>query len=321
MSAHAHDPGLVHAAAFYEGDDGFQSRMLPFVRAGLEAGEPVLVMVPRRKLDALRDALGDDAREVEFADITVVGANPGLLINAWRDFVRRRSRPGRAVRGIGEPIWPGREPAELADCRRQEELVNLAFAGGPPVQLVCPYDEVALDQPVLEGARRSHPLVLADGRFAPCPDYAGLEALRRPFDEPLPDPPPGAAELAFDHATLDQLRAFVMRRAAQARLGERRAEEVALAVNELAGNSVRHGGGAGVLLSWEADGAFVAEVRDRGHISDPLVGLEPAATGELGGHGLWLVNNLCNLMQIRSSRGGTAIRVRFRSSRPASHDT
>src|SRR5436190_12926761 len=100
-----------HSALLYAGDDEFLEGTVPFIRDGLEAEEPVLVMVPGRKVEMLRDALGTDAREVSFADMTEVGANPGHIIPEWHQFASDRHVPGRGLRGIGEPIWPDRTPA------------------------------------------------------------------------------------------------------------------------------------------------------------------------------------------------------------------
>ena len=57
-----------------------------------------------------------------------IGANPACIIPAWRDFVDECAEAGRAIRGIGEPIWADRSPAELVECQRHESLLNLAFA-------------------------------------------------------------------------------------------------------------------------------------------------------------------------------------------------
>ena len=51
------DEGFVHEALLYAGDDGFVNGTLPFVREGLERGEPVLVVVQREMIDRLRAAL------------------------------------------------------------------------------------------------------------------------------------------------------------------------------------------------------------------------------------------------------------------------
>ena len=59
--------------------------------------------------------------------------------------------------GIGEPVWPGRSDAELVECSRHESLLNLAFDGGRPWRLLCPYDSVQLTPSVLAEACRNHP--------------------------------------------------------------------------------------------------------------------------------------------------------------------
>jgi anti-sigma regulatory factor (Ser/Thr protein kinase) len=305
-SQHSH---FRHAALFYAGEDAYAEGLVPFIRAGLEADEPVLVMVPGRKVELLRGALGSDARAVHFADMTEVGANPGWIIPAWRDFVEERAEPGARLRGIGEPIWAGRSPAELIECQRHEALLNVAFNGAAPMDLLCPYDERALEDRVLEEALRSHPIVLEDGNFHDSSAYVGVETAAKPFRVPLPDPPADAAALEFEPSTLQAIRVFVAMRAADAGLDPMRTEDLVLAVNELASNSVRHGGGSGVLRTWVDGNTFVAEVSDSGQIDYPLAGREQPVSGQVGGHGLWLVNQLCDLMQMRTYPTGSVVRV------------
>ena len=86
--------------------------------------------------------------------------------------------------------------------------------------------------------------------------------------------------------------------------------DLALAVHELAANSVRHGGGAGRLMWWEEDDSFVCEVRDGGVISEPLVGRVRPPEGAHSGRGLWMVNLICDLVQIHSGQGPNRVRVR-----------
>ena len=58
--------------------------------------------------------------------------------------------------------------------------------------------------------------------------------------------------------------------------------------------------------------AVVCEVRDGGHIDAPLVGRERPSLERPGGRGLWLVNQLCDLVQIRSFPTGTVVRLHMR---------
>src|SRR4029453_14786804 len=128
----------------YAGEVDFLAGTLPFLREGVAADEPVLVVVSAARIGLLRSALGRDADRVAFADMADVGANPARIISAWRDFVAP-SQPARGrARGIGEPIWAARTPAELVECQRHETLLNLSFAGVPAWWLLCPYDTTAL---------------------------------------------------------------------------------------------------------------------------------------------------------------------------------
>jgi anti-sigma regulatory factor (Ser/Thr protein kinase) len=88
-----------------------------------------------------------------------------------------------------------------------------------------------------------------------------------------------------------------------------RATDLVLAVNELLTNSVRHGGGSGVLRIWQDDHTLVCEVRDRGRITDPLADRRRPDPGRTGGRGLWVANQLCDLVQLRSLDGENVVRV------------
>jgi anti-sigma regulatory factor (Ser/Thr protein kinase) len=304
--------GFVHDALFYAGEDDFVERCAPFVREGVEGGEPVLVVVGARKLERLREALNGHGDAVLFADMAEVGANPARIIPAWQDFVDSRGAEGRRVRGIGEPVWAGRGAAALAECQRHESLLNLAFAGSGPWRLLCPYDAGSLGDEVLEEARRSHPAVLEGGRRHDSPSYRGLDAIAAPFDDPLPPAPADAEELPFELASVGGVRTLVRQRAAAAGLDPPRRENAALAAHEMATNSIRHGGGSGVLRVWTDGGMLVCELRDGGRIVDPLVGRRRPSSLSEGGRGHWMANQLCDLVQVRTFASGTVVRLHVR---------
>src|SRR3954470_14557436 len=129
-----------HEALMYSGPDEFLSGTAAFLRDGARAGEPMLVVVDAAKIAMLREELGDDAQAVQFADMADVGANPARIIPAWREVVDRHGGEGTPVRAIGEPIWPERSAAELAECRLHEALLNVAFNDDGGFRLLCPYD-------------------------------------------------------------------------------------------------------------------------------------------------------------------------------------
>jgi anti-sigma regulatory factor (Ser/Thr protein kinase) len=306
------EQGFRHEALLYAGDGGFLDATLPFIRAAVAAGDPILVVVGARKIDRLRRELGDDAARVAFEDMAGVGTNPARIIPAWREFVDDHAAPGRRLRGVGEPIWAGRSAAELVECQRHECLLNVAFADAADFWLVCPYDTAGLDATVIELAHHSHPVLVQDGVAQASTAYHDGGAVAAPFADPLPDAPPGATEVAFDGDTLFGMRGLVAATAFDAGLDALRAGDLVLAMHELATNSVRHGGGQGVLRVWHDDDAVICEVRDAGRIEHPMAGRQRPPSGQLGGHGLWLINQLCDLVQIRSFPGGGVVRLHMR---------
>jgi anti-sigma regulatory factor (Ser/Thr protein kinase) len=295
----------------YAGLDEFTARMGAFIGDGVAAGEPTLVVVSAAKIARLRAELGADAEGVVFADMADVGANPGRIIPAWRAFVSEHEPGGRSLRGIGEPIYPERSATELVECHRHEALLNLAFAGTPAFWLVCPYDTEALPPDVIDTARHTHPSVVTDGVANESALFDGLDAVAAPFADPLPPPPATAQTVEIRLDALGAVRRFVADRAG-AELDADRAQDLLLAVNELATNTVRHGGGRGVLRVWREPSALICDVTDAGRIEQPLVGRERPRLGQVGGYGLWLANQLCDLVQVRAFASGGAVRVHMR---------
>jgi anti-sigma regulatory factor (Ser/Thr protein kinase) len=241
-----------------------------------------------------------------------VGANPARIIPAWREFVNEHFGSRRRLRGVGEPATPERGAAELVECHHHEALLNLAFAEAAAFRLLCPYDASALDPADIEQAKRTHPFLIAHGVETVSPRYRGIELASRPFSTPLPKPPSYAEELAYDAGTMDVVRGLIQRRSIDAGLSERGMQDLVLAVDEMATNSVRHGGGHGLLRVWQEPDALICEVRDAGRIREPLVGRVRPAIGQVGGFGVWLANQVCDLVQIRSVASGTVIRLHMR---------
>jgi anti-sigma regulatory factor (Ser/Thr protein kinase) len=302
------EEGYRHEALLYAGHDEFMGGALGFVREAIAADEPVLVVVSTQKIDALRGELGGDSEGVLFADMATVGTNPARIIPAWQTFVERHAASGRRLRGIGEPVHPARRAAELVECQRHEALLNLAF-GDHRFWLLCPYDTTALADAVIDEARRSHPFVCEGGVPARSADYVGAAVFAAPFDEALPPPPPDASMLAFDVMALRALRRLVGGAAVAAGLSGERASDFVLAANEIATNSLTHGGGHGVLRVWREPSALLCEISDAGLIEDPLVGRRHPGSESIGGRGLWVANQVCELVQVRSSPSGTNVRL------------
>jgi anti-sigma regulatory factor (Ser/Thr protein kinase) len=294
-----------HRALFYRAPEDYTAQVSEFLRAGLAAGEPALVAVPGRQYAWLREALADVAANVRFADITRIGRNPAWIIPTVQEFAD--ASPGKRVRYVGEPIWPARTAAELREATRHEALLNLAFAGAN-AEILCPYDVTRLTPAIIGDARRTHPILITDGAAAASQFYAGPGTVPASCQIPLTQPPPDAMSMNYTR-DLSAVRSEVEKQARQARLPETKIVDLVLAVGEVAANTVRHAHSPGTLDISVDEREIVCTIRDSGTITDPLAGRRRPKPDALDGHGLWLVHQVCDLVEMRSGSSGTAIRL------------
>ena len=146
-------------------------------------------------------------------------------------------------------------------------------------------------------------------RASAAPDALTGPPSRRPAgDGPLPPPAPGAMSYAYT-TDLAAVRAVVYRYARQAGLTESRAIDLVLAVSEVAANTVRHAKSPGSLKIWYDTEEIVCQIQDQGTITDPLAGRRQPSLEAMGGHGLWIVNQVCDEVEMRSDETGTTIRL------------
>jgi len=303
-AVHAHSQ-FRHEALLYTGIDGFLAAVLPFVRDGLARDEPVMVAVIARRLEALRTALGADAGRVRLVDMASLGANPARIIPAWREFVDLNLASGRPIRGVGEPIWSGRSPAELIECQLHESLLNLAVAPDTPLWLLCPYDTEALPAAVISEARRSHPVLARTDKRRPSDSYAGTGHARDMFEAALPSPVGPVHEFAVDDRRLAEVPGWVALQAARAGLAADRTDNLVTALTDITRTSVNDARRA-MLRSWQEGHTLIHEVRDPRVIDDPMVGRGGSTPRDIAlGH----AHQLCDLIQVRSGATGTIVRT------------
>lgn len=298
----------THLAFLYRDPAEYLGGMVPFVHAGVDAGQPVAVVVPAPQLGLLRSEFGGLAG-VELIDMADEGRNPGRIIPGVLK-VFTDAHAGRPVRIVGEPIWAGRTGLEYPACAQHEARINLAFADGS-VSILCPYDTSRLDQLVIDDAGRTHPcLGSADDGWYDSDDF-DPEGLLAEYNRPLPPPRGEAITFDFDRSCLAKARQFAAEEAAQRGVRADRIHDVVQVVGELAANSLVHGGGRGRLRLWTEHDQVVCEVNDAGHIRDPMAGHLPAGNHDLHGRGLLMVNLLSDLVRMHTVPGSTTVRAYF----------
>lgn len=158
-------------------------------------------------------------------------------------------------------------------------------------------------------AALTHPVVIERGVEQVSADF-DPEKVIDVYNELGPEPVDAAA-LDFDTDALGEVRAFAIAEAARRSLSDDRLLDLELAVNELAANSIVHGGGGGTLRVWSRPGHVVCEVTDLGHIHDPLAGRRPVGPEVHGGRGLLLVNQVSDLVRISRTADGTRVQIHF----------
>ncbi len=292
-----------HEALLYRGEQDFLDTAVPFLQGAVDAGEAALVVVGADRISALKERLPD--APVMFADMADVGANPARIIPAWTQFVAEHGTPAR---GIGEPIWPGRPSLELEECQLHESLLNVAFAEANGFWLLCPYDIDALGQDVVDGAMASHPVAMSEGTSWESAAYREYDETSSPAKR-LPPPPVPPARFRLYPGRLSELRTFVSEQAIRHLVDPERADDLVVAVNELAVNTLLYGGGHAQVACWREPHGLVLEVSDHGSLRDPLAGRRQPMPDNENGRGLWMVQQLCDLVQVRRTDAGMAVRV------------
>jgi anti-sigma regulatory factor (Ser/Thr protein kinase) len=307
------DRRLRHCALFYYDLADYSLAIAEFLQAGAAAGERALVAVPGVKQERLRLALDQRPMSGQFSaaaftDMSELGRNPARIMPAIQAFIDEAA--GEPIRFVGEPIWPGRSAAEICEATRHEALINLAFWPASAT-ILCPYDVAGLPDGVIADARRTHPVLISGGRSERSQAFAGPDGLPAGCDDPLPGVPTDATVAAYAD-DLRAVRTLVGDEACQAGLPRSRAVDLVLAVSEVAANTLRHTSAGGTVSLWRADGELICQLADTGHIADPLAGRRSPDKDHPGGQGLWLVNQVCDLVELRTGQDGTVVRLHMR---------
>jgi anti-sigma regulatory factor (Ser/Thr protein kinase) len=304
---------FCHHGLLFEGEQEYLEAATQFALEGSRQGDQVFVMGAAMHLDALRRQLGSAQENVEFLDTGSTGVNPARVMPLWQGLMES-VEPGRAVRGIAQPVTEQGRVSAAAERSIYESLLNVTFAERRPFWLQCPNDVAALGADTIEGLGSSHQFLSRGNGWTtevsntyrfPDPDGAfgrsatiGLEA-----------PPDDAERFSVGRDQLGELRRRVRAVARSLGLTETAASDFALAVHEVVANSIRHGGGVGNLALWHDDGELVCDVTDTGTFDSPMAGRVRPSPEARGGRGLWMANQICDLVQIRSVPGRTVVRL------------
>ncbi len=302
------EPTLRHDALLYRDADELRAVASDFARDAAAVAEPVLALLSPASLTVLRDVLDGSGADVEVLDASEAGRNPSRLIptvSAWLE--DRQAGAEARARVISESIWPDRDDVETAECLRHEALVNHALAD-EAVSLLCPFDVAHLGGEVIVGVELTHPRLIDEAGVRDSERYGDPLQVARGDLWPQRAPAEPICSLDFD-GDLWALRHSLAELEMLRELSPVRREDLIFAVNEAASNAVRHGDGTCQARVWRDGGRIVSEVVTASVIEDPLAGRRRPHPDAIGGRGLWLINELCDLVEVRSGSEGASVRM------------
>lgn len=300
---------LRHAVAFHRDRADLLARILPLVTAALDEGRPVVTALHPDTEERLTAKVGAESlvmyRRPPRPDGGSGQTDATVAARALRELTAGRAGPVTLV-AEHQSAFDGADGSYWSEL---DAAANVALAD-LPVTLTCFYPELPLHLRILADARRNHPFLLVGGELRHNPAHRGPREVlaAQPAPAPILLGPPDLRH-AFSAFQLHEVRVAVEYTLREAGFGADRAEDVVLAVNEVATNAVEHGGGAAELHLWVGS-EVVCEIHDRGRLGDPLPGLAAPHPAEPRGRGVWIARQICDVLHVWTDATGTHVRMR-----------
>jgi anti-sigma regulatory factor (Ser/Thr protein kinase) len=308
---------VEHGAAVVGTEAELLAITLPYLAAGLDAGDLVVLTCPPDTVDLLSRELGVRASAVESEPrMSLLGARAPDAVSVCGRFLERATGSGSGRLRVLAEVDFGSDPADWREGQRFESVFN-RLVGAAPMSAVCLYDRRRLPAPVVASAAATHPLLVeSSGRTMPNPAFQNpavyvpsLPLPREPAEDDEPvlvvDDAPALAVLRHQlGATLATL------------IPDRdQAEDLHLAASEIAANAFRHGIRPVSARIWARGDRIVCVISDRGtSYGDPFSGFAPAHGLDLsaGGMGLWLARKLWDHVDVLPGPAGLSVRLSTR---------
>jgi anti-sigma regulatory factor (Ser/Thr protein kinase) len=302
-----------HAAVLVGSQDELVAAALPWLEAGLAAGDLVVLSCDEETVGLLHAELGPrSAGLLSDPRISLRGERPPDAVVALRRLLDQAAdAPSGRLRVLGTPEF-GPAPRNWRETQRYESVLNRLLAECP-VEALCVYDRRTLSAEAVASASHTHPLLVTDGAPTENPAYRTPGDYVR--DLPLPREAIEQGEPVYAVAgapTLADLR-HQLAAVLAVRVPDRdRREDLHLGVSEMAANAFRHGTGPVSARVWASADWIVCTVTDRGTgFRDVLGGFQPAHGDDLsrGGMGLWLARKLWDHVDLLPGPDGLTVRL------------
>jgi anti-sigma regulatory factor (Ser/Thr protein kinase) len=306
----------LHGAAVVESDTDVLDVALPFLEAGLRAGDLIALTCPPETGEVIAEALGERSRSIQNElGMSLLGARAPDALTMCGRYLERAVGGGSGRLRVLAAVDFGSDPADWREGQRFESVFN-RLMGSAPVEAVCLYDRRRLTPEVIASAAATHPQLVTRAHWSASPGFQDprtyVPSLPLPR-EPVED---GAPVFSVEDApTLvglrHQLGAVI---AARVRDRDQR-EDLHLAASEIASNAFRHGARPVSAKVWSDGDRLICAITDSGTgWSDPLSGFMPAHGPDLGrgGMGLWLARKLWDHVDVLPGPDGLTVRLSTR---------
>jgi len=193
---------LRHNALVYESTDEYLARAVPFLKAGIEAGEGAVVAHTKPGLAMMREALGAEAAHATFIDVSAAYTRPARTLAAYHKVYVEQLRKNPTLRAVAD-VQFGPDPNEWDLWTGYEAVFNRSF-GHLPAWVLCSYDANGTPDPIIEGVWQTHPEVVAGDSWSSSDHYEDPDDLLRRIT-PAPAPLTGLRPIPVGR-TAEELR-------------------------------------------------------------------------------------------------------------------
>jgi anti-sigma regulatory factor (Ser/Thr protein kinase) len=306
----------VHVGAVVDSHAAGVRALVTFVDEGLRGDDLTVLTCPPETVEEVLAALGERAGPVESDErISLVGVRPPDALVVTRKLVERAAGTGSGRLRIAAEVRFGGDLFGWREGERYEAAANVVLAESPLTAL-CVYDRSALPAPLVESARRTHPLLLGEGGASANPSFTDPRTFVRRLPVPREAVESGPPAFAIDDvSSLPALRHALGAVLERIVPDEEQRGDLHLAVSEVAANAFRHGIRPVSARVWADRSRIVCTVTDRGRLfDDPLAGYVPAHGLDLGrgGMGLWLARKLWDTVDLVAGEQGLTVRLSSR---------
>ena len=184
----SHGRGCRHEALIYSSADELAAGTLPFVQQGLTRGDRLLVVLREAGQTVLREALGGDAAQIEFADSIDWYRSPEHAFERYGRYLSDHlGRGASRVRVVAEVIWPQSSAKADIDGWKRYEVGSALRWLLCPCRSSVPTTPSELPDGIVRDARRTHPVLRTAEGARPSAHHSQPATFVRGLDREAPE--------------------------------------------------------------------------------------------------------------------------------------